>query len=158
MTLPRWRAIYDRAAPVLVVFCLLASLFASVGTFVLARVNGEQDRRSDADKAALLKCFDHYAELQSSSSIAVREASVAKDEATTLRDDALNVEGLAFQRVVQELLEGNLTPASVKRLAESLAARSVASHRLDQAQNDLDEARAAHPVPAPPSQFCSVKP
>lgn len=151
MTQRQWRSLYDRVAPVLVIFCLLASLFASVGIYY-------QDRQRDADRAELLKCFDQYAELQSASSVAVREASVEKDEATTLRDDALNAEGMAFQAVVEEILAGDLTPAAVRRLAATLEVRARASRRLDVAQDNLDEARRENPVPAPPSEFCSVKP
>lgn len=158
MTQRQWRRLYDRIAPVLVIICLLASLFASVGTFALSRVNDTQDRQREADRAELLKCFDRYAELQSASSVAVREASVAKDEATTLRDDALNAEGMAFQAVVEEILAGDLTAGAVKRLADTLEVRAAASRRLDVAQDALDEARRANPVPKPPSEFCSVQP
>lgn len=147
----QWRRLYDRVAPVLVIFCLMASLFASVGIYY-------QDRQRDADRAELLKCFDQYAELQSSGSAAVREASVAKDEAMTARDDALNAEGMAFQVVVDEILAGDLTPAAVKRLADTLAERARAARRLDVAQDALDEARRENPIPEPPSEFCAVKP
>lgn len=155
----QWRQIYDRVAPVLVVICLLASLFASVGTFVLARVNDAQDRRNEADRTELLKCFDRYAELQSASSVAVREASVVKDARTAERDDALNAEGRAFKALVEAALTEDDIPAElVQRLSETLHDRAVAARKLDRAQAALDAARAEHPVPPPPSAFCSVQP
>jgi hypothetical protein len=155
----QWRIIYDRVAPVLVVICLLASLFASVGTFFLARVNEAQDRQSDADKALLLKCFDRYAELQSASSVAVREASVVKDRRTAERDDALNAEGEAFKDLVEAALTGEgIPPELVQRLSETLHDRADAARQLDRAQAALDKAREDNPIPPAPSEFCSVQP
>ena len=154
----QWRLLYDRTAPALVIFCLLASLFSSVGVWYNDRVNGEQDRARTEDNTKLLACFDKYAELQSASSVAVREASVRKDAATSIRDDALAAEGRAFKVVVQHIIAGDLTPAQVQRLAETLEQRAKAARMLDRAQDALDKARREHPVPEPPSTFCSVQP
>lgn len=148
---PRWYWIYLAGIGMVAVVGLLIGV---IGLYATAASNKARDEQN----TELLACFDRYAELQSASSVAVREASVAKDQATTLRDDALNVEGRAFQAVVNELLAGNLTPASVKRLAHTLEVRAEASEGLDVAQDNLDKARAENPVPKPPSQFCSVKP
>ena len=154
----QWRLLYDRTAPALVIFCLLASLFSSVGVWYNDRVNGEQDRARTEDNTKLLACFDKYAELQSASSVAVREASVRKDAATSIRDDALAAEGRAFKVVVQHIIAGDLTPAQVQRLAETLEQRAKAARMLDRAQDALDKARREHPPPEPPSTFCSVQP
>lgn len=154
----QWRLLYDRTAPALVIFCLLASLFSSVGVWYNDRVNGEQDRARTEDNTKLLACFDKYAELQSASSVAVREASVRKDAATSIRDDALAAEGRAFKVVVQHIIAGDLTPAQVQRLAETLEQRAKAARMLDRAQDALDKARRENPVPEPPSTFCSVQP
>ena len=154
----QWRLLYDRTAPALVIFCLLASLFSSVGVWYNDRVNGEQDRARTEDNTKLLACFDKYAELQSASSVAVREASVRKDAATSIRDDALAAEGRAFKVVVQHIIAGDLTPAQVQRLAETLEQRAKAARMLDRAQDALDKARREHPAPEPPSTFCSVQP
>lgn len=154
----QWRLLYDRTAPALVIFCLLASLFSSVGAWYDDRVNGEQDRARTEDKTKLLACFDKYAELQSASSVAVREASVRKDAATSIRDDALAAEGRAFKVVVQHIIAGDLTPAQVQRLAETLEQRAKAARMLDRAQDALDKARRENPVPEPPSTLCSVQP
>lgn len=154
----QWRLLYDRTAPVLVIFCLLASLFSSVGVWYNDRVNGEQDRARAEDNTKLLACFDKYAELQSAWSVAVREASVRKDAATSIRDDALAAEGRAFKVAVQHIIAGDLTPAQVQRLAETLEQRAKAARMLDRAQDALDKARRENPVPEPPSTFCSVQP
>ena len=154
----QWRLLYDRTAPALVIFCLLASLFSLAGGWYDDRVNGEQDRARAEDNTKLLACFDKYAELQSASSVAVRDASVRKDAATSIRDDALAAEGRAFKVVVQHIIAGDLTPAQEQRLAETLEQRAKAARMLDRAQDALDKARRENPVPEPPSTFCSVQP
>ena len=153
----QWRLLYDRTAPALVIFCLLASLFSSAGGWYNEALD-EQDRARTEDNTKLLACFDKYAELQSASSVAVREASVRKDAATSIRDDALAAEGRAFKVVVQHIIAGDLTPAQEQRLAETLEQRAKAARMLDRAQDALDKARREHPVPEPPSTFCSVQP
>lgn len=154
----QWRSLYDRVAPVLVVFCLLSSLFASVGVYMTNRHAARETVARQEYQAKLLNCFDDYAAAASESSVAVREASVRKDEATSVRDDALAVEGEAFQTVVEHILAGDLEPAQVKHLADTLEARAHAARLLDQAQTALDKARRENPVPKPPSQFCNVQP
>ena len=154
MTQPKWRQVYEKVAPVLVVFCLLASLFASVGTYWGARVNAAQDRARTADNTRLLGCFNEYAKASSTSSTAVRVASVRKDAATSERDDTLNEEGRAFLTVVDHLLTNQVTPADVKNLRDALQHRAAAAAKLDRAQAALDEARKDNPVPPPPSTFC----
>ena len=153
----QWRLVYDRTAPALVIFCLLASLFSSAGGWYNEALD-EQDRARTEDNTKLLACFDKYAELQSASSVAVREASVRKDAATSIRDDALAAEGRAFKVVVQHIIAGDLTPAQEQRLAETLEQRAKAARMLDRAQDALDKARRENPVPLAPSRFCSVKP
>ena len=150
----QWRPLYDRTAPALVVFCLLASLFSSLGVWYNDRV---QDRARTEDNTKLLACFDKYAELQSASSVAVREASVRKDAATSIRDDALAAEGRAFKVVVQHIIAGDLTPAQ-DALDKALEQRAKAARMLDRAQDALDKAWRENPVPLAPSRFCSVKP
>ena len=153
----QWRLLYDRTAPALVIFCLLATLFSSVGIWYNDRADVDDHARTE-DNTKLLACFDKYAELQSASSVAVREASVRKDAATSIRDDALAAEGRAFKVVVQHIIAGDLTPAQEQRLAETLEQRAKAARMLDRAQDALDKARREHPVPEPPSTFCSVQP
>lgn len=155
MTQPKWRLVYEKAAPVLVVFCLLASLFASVGTYWGARVNAAQDRARTADNTRLLGCFNEYAKASSTSSTAVRLASVRKDAATTERDNTLNEEGQAFLTVVEHLLADSVAPKDVQALRDTLRRRAAAAAKLDLAQVALDKAREDNPVPPPPSTFCS---
>lgn len=156
-TQPKWRLLYEKIAPVLVVFCLLASLFATVGTYWGARVNAAQDRARTTDNTRLLGCFNQYAKASSESSTAVRVASVRKDAATTERDNTLNEEGRAFLRVVDHLLADSVTPQDVQNLRDSLRLRAVAAAKLDRAQAALDTAREDNPVPPPPSTFCSAR-
>lgn len=149
---------YARRAPVVVT---AVAILALVGIWIGAAAtvtNGRQDARANASAKAVQKCFDRYAEAQSASSKAVREASIAKDEAQTTRDNALNAEGRAFKRVVRKIIADTLNPADVKWLYDTLDARDAAGRRLDRAQDALDKARAENPVPSAPSTFCSVRP
>lgn len=142
-----FRLWYDRWAPIVVT---LTALLAVVGIWIgtaATITNAQQDRRSDAATKAVQKCFDRYAQAQSASSKAVREASVVKDEATARRD-------LALTALTDALITGKPTP-SVRRALAELNKSGVA---LVDAQSALDEARAENPVPDAPSEFCSVKP
>lgn len=153
-----YRVWYDRWAPVLVT---AVAVLALVGVWIGASAvvtNGRQEARADATNKAVQACFDRYAQAQSASSKAVRVASVEKDEATAIRDDALNAEGRAFRELVRKILDDSVTPTDVKRLYDTLDARDAAGRRLDAAQDALDEARVENPVPDAPSEFCSVKP
>ena len=149
---------YYRRAPVLVTVLAVVAL---VGIWLAAAAtitNGQQDRQDAARDSAIQKCFDRYAQAQSASSSAIREASAVKDKAQSARDDALNAEGRAFKKLVRKILADKVTPADVKYLYETLDARDRAGRRLDRAQDALDRARAENPVPDAPSEFCSVKP
>lgn len=117
--------------------------------------NSEQASVQDAQQQ-LLECFDEYAAASSTSSKATRKASIRKDEATAERDNALNAEGVAFQRLVRHILAETVTPDDVKALADTLDARAAAAKKLDRAQAALDKARAENPIPEPPSEFCKA--
>ncbi|WP_163168115.1 hypothetical protein [Arthrobacter sp. Alg241-R88] len=153
-----YRLWYDRWAPVVVT---AVAILAVVGIWIGAAAtitNAQQDRRTDAANTAVQKCFDRYAQAQSSSSKAVRVASEAKDIATAARDDALNREGRAFKALVRKILNDTVTPDDVQHLYATLDERDAAGRRLDAAQAELDRAREENPVPSAPSEFCSVKP
>lgn len=148
------RSVHDRYARVILasIATLLLPLMAL--TTVATLDNWRQDRERDE----LLACFDRFAGASSSSSQAVRDASVAKDIATADRDDALNAEGVAFLRLSRQILNDNVTPDAFQDLVVTLEARKDASAELDAAQADLDRARRENPVPNPPSEFCDVQP
>lgn len=163
---------YSRRAPVMVTaIAILALVGIWIGTSATI-TNGRQEARADATNKAVQACFDRYAQAQSASSKAVREASAKKDEATALRDrieaerdDALNREGQAFLTLVEKLETRSGTLADIKRLRDTLEERDNAGRRLDRAQaavevaqDELDKARRENPVPDAPSEFCSVKP
>lgn len=140
----RW---YSRSAPVVVT---AVAILALVGIWIGAAAtvtNGNQDRRADAASRAVQRCFDRYAQAQSASSKAVREASVVKDEATAERDRAL-----------QTLTDSLITKAPSEHIRSILAELDAAGVALVAAQVQLDKARAENPVPDAPSEFCSVKP
>lgn len=149
---------YARWAPIVTSIVALVAVIGVVVGASASVTNGRQDARANATFAAVQKCFDRYAEAQSASSKAVRDASVAKDEAQSARDDALNAEGRAFKAVVRKIIADTLSPADVQWLYDTLDARDAAGRRLDRAQAELDRARAQNPVPSAPSSFCSVKP
>lgn len=141
----KWRHIYERIAPMLVVVCLLASFAASVGTFAISQ-SQEADRQARADdQARLLMCFDDYAAASSASTIAVREASTVRDAATRARDAAFTA---LFEFIATDPGEGS---AEGLRLFNAL---TVANADLVQAQIALAEAREDNPVPDPPSKLC----
>lgn len=156
---------YDTWAPLFVIVvaigALLGIILGAVASFVNLRQDqdrAEEQARRDQETSRLLACFDQFASAQSSSSKAVREAAVKVDEATTVRDDALNREGIAFKRLVQAIRTESLEPEDFDLLQKTLADRQAASRKLDVAQDQLDRARENNPVPDPPSEFCAVKP
>jgi uncharacterized membrane protein YccC len=142
---PRW---YMYLSSVVGIIAAVGLVLGVIGVYV----NSQQDK----ENARLLACLDQYASSSSSSSIAVREASVRKDAATAERDDALNVEGRAFQRLVEHIVAQDATPADVKVLAVALQHRADAAEKLDRAQAELDKVRKDNPVPPPPSKFCNA--
>lgn len=150
----RTRAFHDRHARAIMAAIATMLVPLAVVTAVATLDNWRQDRERDD----LLACFDDFAGASSTSSQVIREASVRKDVATAERDDALNAEGKAFQKLVERILTDNVKPKHVEELADTLADRHRAARKLDRAQAALDEARRENPVPAPPSEFCSVKP
>ena len=139
----------------------IVALTALIGIWVGASAsitNGQQDRADALRDSAVQKCFDKYAQAQSASSSAVREASVVKDEATRLFNQALNDEGQAFKALVRKILADAVTAEDIKRLYDTLEARDRAGRAVERAQVKLDKAREDNPVPDAPSEFCSVKP
>lgn len=151
-----WRRGYARIAPALVVFCLCASIFASLGTFAVSQAQEADRAAREAENRTLLDCFDQYATASSSSSKAVRAASVQVDAARVTHDLALNAEGEAFEVLVRHLLTQTVTPAHVRRLLTTLEARSRTGAELAATQRNLDRVRRANPVPDPPSKFCEL--
>lgn len=149
---------YYRRAPALVT---AVAIIALIGIWLAAAAtitNGRQDARADVRDSAVQRCFDRYAQAQSASSQAVRDASIAKDEATKVFNQALNDEGQAFKVLVKNLRDRSVTPEQVQRLYRTLARRDRAGRAVERAQTELDQARAENPVPPAPSEFCSVKP
>lgn len=153
-----YRGWYERWAPLVVtVVAVLAVVGIWMGTAATI-TNAAQDRRADARDTAVQKCFDRWADAQSSSTAAVREASIVKDEATKVFNQALNDEGRAFKALVANLRKRTVEPHQVQRLYRTLARRDRAGRAVERAQLVLDRVRADNPVPQAPSKFCSVKP
>lgn len=153
-----YNAWYDRWAPIAVAGVTVVAL---IGIWLAAAAtieNGRQDARANARDSAVQKCFDRYAQAQSASSKAVREASVVKDEATKVFNQALNDEGRAFKALTRRILAENVEPQDVQRLYRTLARRDRAGRAVERAQVELDKAREDNPVPSAPSTFCSVQP
>lgn len=149
---------YARWAPAAVAMCMAIATIAIVATYFTSRAQEQERAARVAVIGKLLECFDTYAARSSTSSIAVREATVAKDDATETRDHALKREGVAFLRVARQILHQDVTPAAFRDLEQTLAERAKAARVLAKAQRHLDKVRADNPVPKPPSQFCSVQP
>lgn len=150
MTPPRWRTLYEHAAPFLVVFCLLVSMLASVGVYVTNNANRRQDREAETARAeavatnrAFLRCLDDFASTLGAGLPPVRAA-------TTDRDDALGralVSAGGLRGLVRKINAGDLAPRDLRRLERRLDA-------YDQADRALDRAREANPYPPPPSKAC----
>jgi hypothetical protein len=145
------RSLHDRYARV--ILATIAALILPL--MVMTTVATLDNWRQDKDRDHLLECFDQYANEQSTGSVIIREKMVAVDAATAVRDDALNAEGIAFQRLVNHLLTKKVSPTDVQMLADTLHDRSHAAKELDKAQAALDKAREENPVPDPPSEFCA---
>lgn len=150
-----WYARWDAIVVTLVAIIALVGIWMGAAATI---TNAAQDRRADAAARAVQACFDEYAVAQSASSQAVREASIVKDEATKVFNQALNDEGRAFKALVRNLRDRTVEPHQVSRLYRTLARRDRAGRAVERAQAELDRARAENPVPKAPSTFCSVKP
>lgn len=140
MSQSRWRPIYERVAPILVVMCLLASLFASVGTYWGSRVNSAQDRARTADNTRLLACFDDFASALAGGLPPVRKATAATNTALAAAMAELRA-GLV------KVGAGTFTGADLNRLIDAFAA-------YQEANDHLEQVRAANPYPPAPSTFC----
>lgn len=163
---------YYRRAPALVTAVAVVALIGIWLAAAATITNGQQDRRAEARDGAVQRCFDRWADAQSASTSAVRDASVVKDEALAKKEaasrhfnKALNDEGQAFKALVRKILAQDVEPADVKRLYDTLDDRDRLGRVVERAQADLaraqrklDKARTENPVPDAPSTFCSVKP
>jgi hypothetical protein len=163
---------YYRRAPALVTGVAIVALIGIWLAAAATITNGRQDARADARDSAVQRCFDRWADAQSASSSAIRDASIVKDEATAKKDEAsrrfnkaLNDEGQAFKALVRKILVRDMEPADVRRLYDTLDERDRlgrvvedAQAELAKAQRKLSKAREENPVPDAPSTFCSVKP
>lgn len=146
------RSIHDRYARV-----ILAGIAALIlPMMVMTTVATLDNWRQDKDRDHLLACFDQYAGLSSQSSIKIREASAAKDIATSEAWSALNDEGETFLALTKSILKRDVTPEQVQALKDSLADRAKAGRKLERAQAELDRVRAKYPIPPQPSKFCAT--
>lgn len=156
---PRLARAYGVVAPVLLVLCLLASLFASTGVFWLTVKRGEDQRVRTASNTALLKCFDKFATDLSGSLPPVRKATQARDQATEARDKKA-VQALTGDDGLKGALEkaatGSFKPADMTALLRRFGEFQAAADRVTAASRRLEQARKDNPYPPPPSKFCSL--
>lgn len=140
-----WRAAYERVAPALVTFCILCSMFASVGVYLQGRTNRAQDVARTEDNTAFIKCLDDYTTALAGSLPPVRKASAARDAALS---DALGRDGGLAGGFIKAA-RGDFEEADLKVLIKLLLAYT-------KADKALTKARAENPYPAPPSKFCAL--
>lgn len=157
--------LYQRFAQSVAWIALLSSavgIWIGVGAVL---TNGRQDAQRateakirDEEQATLLGCFDRFATALAGSLPPVREASAYRDNATAVRDTAMQQVARELGKVIRAAVEGTLDdPADdLKALSRALDRLTVAGERLDTAQAALEEARAENPYPAPPSSFCTL--
>lgn len=159
-----WRTdTYQKWAPAMVAFSLITACCASIGVLWLTKVQGdEQDKRAE-DIAGLQGCFDTYARLSSSTSKAVRDASVEVSEATTDVSRATTARDVAlddvFNYIATDPAEDD--PKGARLFATLLGTNAAlvdTQAELVVAQADLAHVRTENPVPDPPSTFCEVQP
>ena len=154
----RFMPFYNTWAPAVVLFCLTIATIAIVGTVFTQRAQYAETRARQETTTKLLHCFDQYAARSSNVSTVVRAATTQRDEATVIRDRALQAEGVAFLNVTRQILRHNVTPDAFRTLERTLAQRAKAAESLRFAQDHLDRVKTNNPVPPPPSEFCSVQP
>jgi hypothetical protein len=108
--------------------------------------------------AALVECLNDYADKSASSNTAVREATVMRDKAVVDRDAALDEEGIAFLKLVEDLKAQKVTSVKAfNELIRTLRERAVKAQALEEAQAHLDQVRRENPPVPPPTVFCDVK-
>lgn len=146
------RGVHDRHARVILAGIATLMLPLMVMTTVATLDNWRQDK----DRDGLLECFDQFADASSQTSVAVREASVAKDRALGEFYVSLNAEGEAFRVLTSKLLRKTADADDVKALNDALEDRAKKGRELERKQDALDKARRDNPVPPPPSEFCAA--
>lgn len=144
-TARRWRQVYEHIAPVLVIFCLIASLFASAGTYLLNVANGKQDAVRVTENRALLTCVSDWADAFTGTLPPIREATIAKDEA--LR------EAMGTFRSALVNAKKNATASDKKRQA-ILDGIVDAFSDYEDAADALAQARKDNPYPPAPKFAC----
>lgn len=146
MTTRRWRHFYEQVAPVLVLFCLIASLFASVGTFLLGAANDKQDAERAAENRALLTCVSDWADAFTGTLPPIRAATIDRDEALRHALGSFREALVNAGRGVQ--LSESQRRATLERIIGAFAV-------YEQSAEDLAQARKAHPYPPSPQFACA---
>jgi hypothetical protein len=126
--------LYRRAAPVIVVITALIAIGAVV-------FSAHTSRESDRQKADLLSCFDRFATDLAGGLPPVRDATAERDAANAAAMGSLG-DGLV------KVGAGTFKEADLKAIVAAFAAYREANQKLDQV-------RAANPYPPAPSTFCA---
>lgn len=133
---------YTRWAPLMVMFCLLVTFAAVVGTWSNYRAQEATRLEQQRTTTTLLKCFDRYTTDLSGVQPAIRRFSA-------YRDDALKASLLELRDGLRELARGDFDRADIVALVREFNA-------YERAQDALERGRAANPYPDPPSEFCDL--
>lgn len=145
---PALAGVYARVAPVLVIVCLLASLFSSTGVFWLNKARGDDQQQRIADNAQLLACVDDFATDLAGSLPKTRAATADRDAA--LLDVLIGEHGLGG--IVSRAQSGKPEQDPKKTLAEFAATITA----LRKANERLIAVRIANPLPEAPKKFCEL--
>lgn len=164
----RFNGWYDRNARWMVTFCLAVAMVGAVLGFTNTVTNGRQDRERDAQRDALLSCFDQRDAFAAAQSTLLREKTQNRDDAierksasvkdfaratgdwSTLLVNALASEDDASPEAIAEFLTATAEIQRTSRVVERRA------NRLEAASQALEAARLANPVVPPASELCKT--
>lgn len=152
--------LYARWTPAVLAFCLLLSFTAMGGTLINQRTQDRADEHQRAVTKTLLGCFDTYADKFSSVTKEVRAAQVHTDTVEGEADKAAAERDAAFQSVLLAIVAQDTTDeeglALFAALTDANAVLVEKRQALVAARLDLQQTRADHPIPEPPSVFCEL--
>ena len=148
---------YARFAKILLLFCLLTA----TGGVIIGTTATIQAATATQGTRVIVECLKLHGKAMTETNDAVRDATVARDAAVGEFNATLQAEGAAFLALVAALSQPSPDQAVFKpllqTLSETLASRAEANRKVISKQALLDEARAKHPVPPPPSEFCGLE-
>lgn len=151
-----WRDLYERIAPVLVVFALLSAVSAVGWSFQNSRANAEQDRQRIDLVESFTRCFNAFGTTLAGGLPPVREATATLNEATATLNAATSEALITLQHLLLRAIEKKADEADAQALVNKLDAVKSANAAVQAANDNLTQVRAENPYPEPPTEFCDL--